>query len=129
MKYLVDFTKSTESKYIQSKEKKNKTIADIRTLGDKTLYGAGAGLASVSLLPFRSKKVDAFLRHKRMDKIPIYGRPIREMALENFNKNKLGTRIAMNTPAYVTAGLLGAGLGAGYGAYKVIQNRRKNRYD
>lgn len=125
--YLADFFRPLGAKD-KKERKKNKWLSDIRTIGDKAIYGGGTGVLGVSLLPFRSKKLDKALQSKHLNKVPFFGKSIREMATE-MPQNKLGTRIAMNTPAYATAGLLGAGLGAGYGAYKVLQNRRKNRYD
>lgn len=135
MLYLSNFARPLGVKDKEPRErKKNKLLADVRTIGDKVIYGGGAGFAGVGMLPFRSRKVDMALKSKQMKRIPIFGNSLRKMAHEQLKPihvegKRVGTRLAANLPVQTAAGLLLGTLGAGYGAYKVIQNRRKNRYD
>ena len=135
MYYLADFARPLGAKDKEPRErKKNKLLADARTIGDKVIYGGGAGFAGVGMLPFRARRVDMALKSKQMKKVPIFGKALRKMAHEQLKPihvagKKVGTRLAANLPAQTAAGLLLGTAGAGYGAYKVLQNRRKNRYD
>lgn len=135
MYYLADFARPLGAKDKEPRErKKNKLLADARTIGDKAIYGAGAGFAGVGMLPFRSAKVEDALQSKHMNKIPVLGRRYRKMAQDITPKqfvggNRVGRYLAENLPAQSVAGAGLGLLGAGYGAYKVLQNRRKNRYD
>ena len=135
MYYLADFARPLGAKDKEPRErKKNKLVADVRTIGDKALYGGGAGLTIVGWTPFRTSKVEDVMQSKHLNKIPFLGKRFRQMAQDVTPKQMVGGKrvgryLAENLPAQSAAGAGLGLLGAGYGAYKVLQNRRKNRYD
>jgi len=107
----------------QPRKKKSRLWGDVRTIADKGLYGAGGGLAVTALSPFKSKRVDKALTSQRLNKVPVFGKRIRNMALTV----KPGGYLASNPAAMTTAGLVTGAAGLAYGANKVRQDRRRQR--
>lgn len=94
--------------------------------------GAGLGFAGVGLLPVRSKTVDKALVSKRMNRLPVVGKRLRGMAMnqqKGYDRlaRKSGQYLAANLPAQTAAGLAAGAVGLGIGANQVRRSRRKAR--
>lgn len=112
--------------------RKRRLGSDALQVGSITGAGAGLGFAGVGMAPVRSKTVDRALVSKKMNRVPVVGKRIRAMAInqqKGYDKiaRKTGQYLAANLPAQTAAGYVGAGLGAAYGLNYVRRQRAAAR--
>lgn len=105
------------------KKRKSQLWGDVRTVADKGIYGAGAGFVVPGLIPRGSKTVDRVLSSKRMNRVPIVGKALRNQAVTAGK----GLALNQNLAAQTTGGLVLGSAGLLYGLNKVRQRRRSRR--
>lgn len=114
------------------RKRKGRLGSDALQVGSMTGAGVGLGFAGVGAAPIRSKTVDRALASKKMNRIPVLGKRIRAMAINQqagYDKlaRKSGQYLAANLPAQTAAGWVGGAAGAAYGLNYVRRQRKQAR--
>ncbi len=112
--------------------RKRRIGRDALTAASAGITGAGLGVTVPGVLPVRSKAVDKALTSRRMNRIPLVGKQLRGMAIEQrrgYSKaaRKYGQYLSANSAAITAAGLAGGVIGLGVGLNQVRRSRKKAR--